>query len=211
MGRGFALRWCRRHEIVVGSRDAARASEAAGRYEAEAREAYGEVRGITGSDNAGAARGSDVLVLSIPYGNIGSVCPGALAAAGPGCVVVSPIVPMEKTDAGFEFLPARDGVPTAHEAVSRHMGDPSRLVSAFHVISEKKLADPKRELDYDIFLCGDDEGAVGTVAGLVGEIEGLRPVRLGPGRLAYMAEVATPILLNAMIRNGMKSPGIKVA
>jgi len=33
---------------------------------------------------------------------------------------------------------------------------------------------------------------------------------LGPGSLSYLAEIATPILLNAMIKNKMKNPGIKI-
>jgi len=29
MGKGFALRWAQNHDIIIGSRDAARASESA--------------------------------------------------------------------------------------------------------------------------------------------------------------------------------------
>ena len=41
-------------------------------------------------------------------------------------------------------------------------------------------------------------------------IEGLRPIYLGHGALAYLVEMSTPLLLNAMIRNKMKNPGIKI-
>ena len=34
--------------------------------------------------------------------------------------------------------------------------------------------------------------------------KGLRPIYLGPGELSYMAEISTPLLLNAMIRNKIK-------
>ena len=214
MGRGFALRWCRSNDVLIGSRDAARAEAAAREYSDAAASAYGgggPIHGsIAGASNEDAARGSDVLVLSIPYENIGSTCPPVLAAAPDGCVVVSPIVPMEKTGVGFEFLPVRDGKPTSHELVSSHARAATPVVSAFHVISEKKLANTARALDYDVFVCGDSERAVETVGDLVGQIEGLRPIYIGPGSLAYMAEIATPLLLNAMIRNGIKNPGIKV-
>ena len=212
MGRGFALRWSRSHDIVVGSRSAPRAEEAAAAYHQEAVQAYGSIEGtIRGTDNISAARGSDVLLLSIPYENIDSTCPEVLAAAPKSCVVVSPVVPMTKTKTGFEFIPLMEGGgASAHILIGRHMKDASRLVSAFHVISEKKLADPRRELDYDIFVCGDDPDAVGTVKALILEIAGLRPLYLGPGSLAYMAEISTPILLNAMIRNKIKNPGIKI-
>lgn len=211
MGRGFALRWCKNHDVIIGSRDAGRASAAASEYAGIAAGAFGGIAGsITGADNASAAGQSDVLMLSIPYEMIGSVCPEVLPRAGDRCTVVSPIVPMVRTDAGFEFIPVARGGPFAHQAVAGHMADKSRLVSAFHVISEKKLADPARELDYDIFVCGDGEGPVGVVSGLIGEIAGLRPVYLGPGSLAYLAEMATPLLLNAMVRNKMRNPGIKL-
>ena len=211
MGRGFALRWCRHNDVVIGSRDAGRAAESASEYAAAAEEAYGSVGGsITGASNEEAAKSSDVLVLSIPYENIDSTCPRVLGAARDGCVVVSPIVPMEKTGVGFEFLPVRDGKPSSHDLVSGHARESTPVVSAFHVISEKKLADASRALDYDVFVCGDSREAVATVSDLVGQIEGLRPLYLGPGALAYMAEIATPMLLNAMIRNGIKNPGIKV-
>ena len=90
------------------------------------------------------------------------------------------------------------------------MKDKSKLVSAFHTISEKKLIDPKLVLDSDIFVCGDDENAVNIVNGLIKEIKNLRPILLGPGSLSYLAETATPILINAMIKNKMKNPGIKI-
>jgi hypothetical protein len=94
--------------------------------------------------------------------------------------------------------------------VQKHMKNKNKLVSAFHVISEKKLVDPNYTLDYDIFVCGDDKESIDVVNGLIGEISGLRPIFLGSGALAYQAEIATPLLLNAMIKNKMKSPGIKI-
>ena len=66
------------------------------------------------------------------------------------------------------------------------------------------------ELDYDIFVAGDNKDSVEVVNGLINEIEGLRPIYLGPGALAYLVEMSTPLLLNAMIRNKMKNPGIKI-
>lgn len=211
MGKGFALRWCQKHEILIGSRDAARAAAAASEYLAEAKQFYGGISGIiSGKDNSAVAQESDVLVLSIPYENIDSVCSELLGKIKSNCVVVSPIVPMTKTDIGFEFIPLKESKPFSHQLVQKYMKDKTKLVSAFHVISEKKLADPKFELNYDIFVCGDDKESVDIVNGLILEIKGLRPIFLGSGALAYMAEIATPLLLNAMIKNKLKNPGIKI-
>ena len=211
MGKGFALRWSQNHEVIVGSRDAVRASESALEYTNLAKEAFGEIKGtISGSDNVSVAKESDVLILSIPYDNIDSVCSGILSEVKDSCVVVSPIVPMTKTDVGFEFIPIKESKPFSYQLVSNHMKNKSKLVSAFHVISEKKLVNPTLELDYDIFVCGDDNESVQVVNGLINEIKGLRPIYLGPGELSYLAEISTPLLLNAMIRNKIKNPGIKI-
>ena len=211
MGKGFALRWCKNHNIMIGSRDSSRASTAAEEYAKVAKESFGEINGtITGGDNASVAAECDVLILSIPYENIDAVCSEVCPHTKDECIVISPIVPMTKTDVGFEFIPIKEGKPFSYEMVSKHVKNKSRLVSAFHVISEKKLVNPTLELDYDIFVCGDDDDAVQIVNGLISEIHGLRPVYLGPGKLSYLAEISTPLLLNAMIRNRMKNPGIKI-
>ena len=124
--------------------------------------------------------------------------------------MISPIVPLTKTDAGFEFISFKDKKPSAFELVQKHMKNKSKLVSAFHTISEKKLIDTKLVLDSDIFVCGDAEDSINVVRQLITEIKNLRPILLGPGSLSYLAEVATPILLNAMIKNKLKNPGIKI-
>lgn len=211
MGKGFALRWSKNNDVIVGSRDAARAASSAEEYTNLAKESFGKINGtITGNDNLSVAKESDVLVLSIPYENIDSLCSEILPEIKDSCVVVSPIVPMVKTDVGFEFIPIKENKPYSYQLVSKYLKDKSKLVSAFHVISEKKLVNPTLELDYDIFVCGDDKGSVEVINGLINEIQGLRPIYLGPGELSYMAEIATPLLLNAMIRNKIKNPGIKI-
>ena len=211
MGKGFAFRWCKNHDIIIGSRDAERAASAATEYTSETVEAYGQINGtIIGKDNISVAKESQVLILSIPYENIDSICSQILPEINDECVVVSPIVPMTKTDTGFECVAIKENKPFSHQTVEKHMKDKTKLVSAFHVISEKKLINPTLALDYDIFVAGDSKESVEIVNGLINEIQGLRPIYLGPGTLAYLVEMSTPLLLNAMIRNKMRNPGIKI-
>ena len=211
MGKGFAIRWCKKHEIIIGSRDAERAATAASEYLGSAMDTYENISGtISGKDNISVAKESDVLVLSIPYENIDATCSQLLSEISDKCVVISPIVPMTKTDVGFECVAIKDNKAFSHQTVEKHMNDKTKLVSAFHVISEKKLINPTLSLDYDIFVAGDDKNSIEVVNGLINEIEGLRPIYLGPGALAYLVEMSTPLLLNAMIRNKMKNPGIKL-
>ena len=211
MGKGFALRWSKNHEVIIGSRDAERAASSATEYTNLAKEAYGEINGeITGNDNVSVAKESQILVLSIPYDNIDAICSQILSEINDDCIVISPIVPMTKTDVGFECVAIKENKPFSHQTVEKHMKDKTKLVSAFHVISEKKLVNPTLSLDYDIFVAGDNKESVQVVNDLINEIEGLRPIYLGPGALAYLVEMSTPLLLNAMIRNKMKNPGIKI-
>ena len=211
MGKGFALRWCNKHEILVGSRDSSRAATSADEYTKTAKETFNnENVSISGNDNLSVVKESDVLILSIPYDNIDSICSELLPNVKDNCVVISPIVPMTKTDVGFECIAIKENKPFSHQTVEKYMKDKTKLVSAFHVISDKKLVNPTLVLDYDIFVCGDSKESVEVVNGLINEIEGLRPIYLGPGTLSYLVEMSTPLLLNAMIRNKMKNPGIKI-
>ena len=212
MGMGFAFRWCKNHDVTIGSRDAERAKSTAAEYTTQAVEAWGgAIDGtIDGTDNISVAKESNVLILSIPYDNIDSICSQVLPEVNDNCIVISPIVPMTKTDTGFECIAIKENKLFSHQTVEKYMKDKTKLVSAFHVISEKKLINPSLALDYDIFVAGDSKESVEVVNGLINEIEGLRPIYLGPGALAYLVEMCTPLLLNAMIRNKMKNPGIKI-
>jgi len=109
MGKGFALRWCKKHEIIIGSRDAERAISAANEYSDLAKDTYGNIDGkILGKDNISVAKESQVLILAIPYPNIDSTCSQLLPEISNECVVISPIVPMTKTDVGFECISIKE-------------------------------------------------------------------------------------------------------
>ena len=109
MGKGFAVRWSKDHNILIGSRDAERANASAQEYSELVKEAYGSINGnITGTDNTTVAKESDILVLSIPYENIDAICSELLPLINDNCVVVSPIVPMTKTDTGFECVAIKE-------------------------------------------------------------------------------------------------------
>ncbi|HKU49348.1 MAG TPA: NADPH-dependent F420 reductase [Nitrososphaera sp.] len=212
MGEGFALRWSQKHDIIVGSREAQKAKEAAEQYSKTASEAYGAAMSgsISGDDNYALAKGVDVLILSIPYEYIADTCSKMAGQVRDDCLVVSPIVPMSRTDAGFIYIPLEQGKKNAGEMVADGLGPRSRVISAFHTISEVKLKNVGQGLDADTFICGDDPAAVAKLSGLASEITGLRPVYLGPLALSYQAEILTPMLLNAAKRNKLKHPSVKL-
>jgi hypothetical protein len=212
MGEGLAMRWSVDHDVIVGSRDAQRAIDAATSYTKIVTETYGSgMKGtIRGSDNVSMAKEVDLLVLSIPYEHIDDTCGKLASVVKESCIVVSPIVPMTKSDNGFEYIPMKEGKESAAERVSTKMPPRSRIVSALHTISEVKLKHLSESLDCDAFVCGDDINAINVVSKLMGEIKGLRPLYLGPLSMSYQAETMTPLLLNLSKLNKIKHPGLKI-
>jgi len=150
------------------------------------------------------------LILSIPYENTVDTCNRVVKELSSNCIIVSPIVPMAKTNSGFIYVPLEQKQKPAAEIVGEILAPKSRVVSAFHSISEVKLKNIRPSLDSDTFLCGDDRNNVAIIENLVSEINGLRAVYLGPLSLSYQAEILTPMILNAAKRNKMKNPGIKL-
>jgi 8-hydroxy-5-deazaflavin:NADPH oxidoreductase len=211
MGEGFAIRWCQKHDVIVGSRDAQRAREAAENYTRAAKQIFGNIAGsISGNENTSFANDIDVLILSIPYEFIDDTCGKLRGRLRDDCIVVSPIVPMARTEAGFVYIPLEQGKEQAAEMVADRLPPRSRVVSAFHTISESKLKNLQQSFDADTFICCDDQNALEKLRGLIDEISGLRPVYLGPLALAYQAEILTPMCLNAAKRNKMKNPAVKL-
>jgi NADPH-dependent F420 reductase len=212
MGEGFALRWCFTHDVIIGSRDAQRAKQAADNYIKTALEAYGKsiTGNITGDDNFELAKNCDLIILSVPYENIESTCNKLHQTIRDNCIIVSPIVPMSKNQAGFIYIPFEQTRRAAACMVADALPPRSRVISAFHSISEVKLRNVKESLDADTFVCGDDINTVSRVKSLISEINGLRAIYLGPLSMTYQAEILTPMLLNAAKMNKMKNPAIRL-
>jgi NADPH-dependent F420 reductase len=212
MGEGFALRWSAKHEILVGSRDAQKAKDSARNYLKTAQNFYGDKMSgsIAGDENLEIAKISDVLLLSIHYEHIEETCKQLSKHLRDGCIVISPIVPMNKTESGFVYIPIEHAKSSAAEAVARSLGTRFRTVASFHTISEARLKNLYEGLDSDTFVCGDDHDALITIKNLISEIAGLRHIYLGPLSISYQAEILTPMLLNSAHRNKIKNPGIKI-
>lgn len=213
MGEGFALRWCTNHQIVIGSRDKNKAAEVASNYMKIAQEFYKDKMiggNISGDNNFDLVKDLDILILSIPYESINETCSKLAQDISDSCIIISPIVPMKWTEKGFTYIPFEEGKKPAAELVADNFKSRSRIVSAFHTISEVKLKKLELTLDADTYICGDDMSVVEKIKELVSEIQGLRPIYLGELSMTYQAEVLTPMLLNGAKKNKLKNPGLKL-
>ena len=89
-GFGLALRWAQAGEtVIIGSRDAARAQQAADKIKQRVANAN-----ISGMENAGAAGASDLIVLTIPFEVHAATLKQLKPAIRTGSIVVDTTVPL---------------------------------------------------------------------------------------------------------------------
>ena len=187
-GRGLGLRFALAgHDVMIGSRDMARAQEAARRVAAKA-----PAGSIAGGLNEEVAERSATVFVTVPYAAQWSTLE-PLAEALSGKIVVTTVVPLGFDASGASFLPIEGG-SAAMEA--KETLPHSRVVAAFQTVSAHDLLNPKRTVDSDVVVCSDDDGAKETACGLAEEIAGVRAVDGGGLRNAVFVEHITPLILN---------------
>lgn len=187
-GRGLGLRLALAgHDVMLGSREAARAQEAADRVAARAQ--GGSIRAGRNEDVATRA---DMVFVTVPYEGQRPVLE-SVAGALSGKIVVTTVVPLGIDAAGTTFLPIEAGSAAmeARETLPR-----SRVVAAFQTISAHDLLNPNKRIDSDVVVCSDDEEAKAAVSSLAEEIPGIRAVDGGGLRNAVFVEHITPLILN---------------
>jgi len=211
MGEGLALRWAKNHDVIIGSRDAAKGAKAAEGYLAKAKQFYGDsMKGsIKGTANPDAAAEADVVVLTIPHEFAASTVKSIQDRLRPSQILVSPVVPMVKSGKAMVYSPIiKDGKLISYaEALAEELKN-IPIVAAYHAIAAKKLANLEAVLNYDVPIAGDDEKAVDVVVKLTQEIPNLRPVYVGPLRAALMIESLTPLIINAAIFSKIRDASI---
>lgn len=186
LGRGLALRLGRAgHRVVLGSRDAGRAGEAAAKV--RAKDATVDVSGASNDDVAAA----DVVFVTVPYAAQRPTLP-PLAAALDGKVVVSCVNALEFDDRGPHPVPV-DAGSAAEECQELLPG--ARVVGAFQNVSAVALLAVPDPVEADVLLTSDDAEACAAVARLVDDVPGMRPVLAGPLRLTRPVEELTAVLV----------------
>jgi NADPH-dependent F420 reductase len=183
-GRGLARRLALAgHAVVIGSRSAERAQEAAA----------GLPAGVTGAANADAAAKADVVIVAVPWEGHRELLE-ALAPTLAGKVVIDCVNPLGFDKQGAYALPVEEG-SAAQQAAAVLPG--SRVVAAFHHVSAVLLLDETVDsVDTDILVLGDDREATDLVQELVARIPGMRGVYAGRLRNAHQVEALTANLIS---------------
>ncbi len=205
LGFGLALRLGREGvPIVIGSRDAARATEAAER--ASERVPDGT---FSGAENADAVKDAEIVVLSVPFRNQSETLTNLKEALQEGQLVVDATVPLAAAVSGkaTRLLGVWQG--SAAQQAQEMVPQGIRVVSGFHTVSAALLADLDHELDEDVLLCGDKREDKARVGDLVNKIPGLRAVDCGPLEMARIVEGLTPLIISVNVRHKTRA-GIRI-
>lgn len=205
IGKGLALRWAGKHEIVVCSRELDKAMKTAGECYTLLSDKGRFCTGISGSMNDMGIKYVDVVVLSVPYQGIAPLLKN-LTPYFSNQIVISLVVPMKK-NRWFEYTPPKQG--SAALEIQDILPKSVKVVSAYHNVPARKLANLDIALDYDVVVCGDNEDAKSAVMELTREISNLRPLDGGGLASSYMIESLTPFLINLAIRNCLSEVGVK--
>ena len=211
LGFGLALRWLISGvSILIGSRNADRANDAAARLAERARAAGAEDPRIEGLVNEDAASRAANVVLAVPFRAQSENLNNLQYALQPQTTLIDATVPLAAAIGGraTRTLGVWQGscAEQAREMAPRGVS----VVSAFHTVSAAALVDTSLELDEDVLIAGDDRRAKDEVAELVRRIPGLRPVDVGELEMARITEQLTSLLISVNKRNKVKHSGIRL-
>ena len=191
LGFGVGLRLARAGvKVVIGSRDAGRAHEAADKL--RERVPGADVEGL---ENAEAATRGPIVLLCVPFRNQSENLTNLKSVLYAGQILVDATVPLAAAVSGraTRLLGVWQG--SAAEQAAEMAPDGVEVVSALHTVSASVLGDLDATLDEDVLVAGDSVEAKRQVAQLIARIDGLRPVNGGRLEHARLIEGLTPLLI----------------
>ena len=196
LGAALGLRWALAGvPIVIGSRSAERAAEAADRL----REAVpgAEVEGLV---NEEAAKRAEIVFLTVPFRAQSENLNNLREVLQPGQILVDCTVPLAAAVSGKATRSLGVWQGSAAQQAQEMVPEGVTVIAALHTVGAPTLADAGAELDEDVLICGDRKADKARVAKLVELIGGLRAVNAGPLEMARIVEQLTPLLISVNVR-----------
>lgn len=201
-GKGLALRWAvKGHEVVIGSRDAARAQATADEIRARA----GEHARVRGADNASAAQAASIIVLAVPY-SAQLATAQEVAAQLAGKVLIDVTVPLVPPKVDRVQMPQGG---SAVLVLQERLGAQVKVVSAFQNVSAGHLWDLDHVIDCDVLICGDDAEAREAAVRLA-EDAGMKGWHAGVLANSVAAEAMTSVLIAINKRYKIPGSGLRI-
>ena len=196
LGFGLAVRLARAgSEVIIGSREAPRAEQAADR----ARQAVPE--GVfTGLANAAAAAANELLILTVPFRNQSETLHNLRDVLRPGQLLIDATVPLAAAVGGRATRTIGVWQGSAAQQAQEMVPDGVTVLSALHTVSASLLRDLDHALDEDVLIAGDRRADKRRAAELLGAIDGLRCVDCGRLEMAHITETLTALLISVNVR-----------
>jgi 8-hydroxy-5-deazaflavin:NADPH oxidoreductase len=176
--------------VTIGSRDAGRAEEAAGR--AREKVPSGEFTGLV---NAEAAAAAEVVFLCVPLRNQAENLLNLREVLREGQLLVDATVPLAAPLGGKATRTIGIWQGSCAQQAQEMVPDGVRVVSALHTVAGPILQDFEATIDEDVLVCGAKRDDKRRVARIIERIEGLRCVDAGPLEMARLVEPLTALLI----------------
>jgi 8-hydroxy-5-deazaflavin:NADPH oxidoreductase len=192
LGAGLATRWARAGApVVLGSRSAERAEEAAARVRAAVPDAD-----VTGLANEEAAGRAEIVFLAVPFRAQSENLNNLREALRPGQILVDCTVPLAAAVGGKATRSLGVWQGSAAQQAQEMVPEGVTVIAALHTVGAPTLSDAAAELGEDVLVCGDRKADKARVARLIELIPGLRAVNAGPLEMARIVEQLTPMLIS---------------
>ena len=200
LGSGLALRWAKAgHQVTIGSRDAGRAADIAGKL---SRKAGAE---ISGTDNATAAAACDLVVMAVPYASHAATLESVTPHLD-GKIFVDVTVPLVPPKVRTVQLPEGGSVA---KNVQTQLGENVRVVSAFQNVAAAHLNDLDHSIDCDVLVCGNDKAARAVVVRLADDAD-MKAWHAGRIDNSAVAEALTSVLIFMNSSYKIDGAGIRI-
>lgn len=205
-GRGLALRWARAGEhIIIGSRDAQRARDAASEIQKRA----GASSKVEGAENAEAVAACDTVMLTVPFSGHAELLKKLKPAFRAGAVLIDATVPLAAEVGGRATRTLGIWQGSAAQQAAELVPTSVAVVGAFHNVSAT-LLDGDGPVECDVIICTDDDRARQVASDLACKIPGVRAIDGGRLENARIVEQITALLISINLRNKVHATGIRI-
>ncbi|MBI1745587.1 MAG: NADPH-dependent F420 reductase [Acidobacteria bacterium] len=207
-GYGLALRWAKIGEsIVIGSRVAAKAEEAA----AKIKEKLGDSADVSGLENPQAAAVAAVVVLAVPFPAQATILKSIKNYLKAETILIDVTVPLASDFGGKPTRVVGVWQGSAAQQAAELAPKGTAVISAFHNVSAGNLQAIDRPLDCDIIVCGDSGEAKSTAKELIKKIPGAGYVDGGALENSRIVEQITALLIAINMTYKVHSAGLRIS
>jgi 8-hydroxy-5-deazaflavin:NADPH oxidoreductase len=205
-GMGLALRWARAGvDIVIGSRETQRASDAATEISTRA----GAPVRVRGMENSEAVAVADVVVLTVPFSAHAATLKKLKPALRSGTVLIDTTVPLASSVGGPSTRTLAVWQGSAAQQAAELVPPGVAVAATLHNLSATSLG-KGGPVDCDVIVCTDDEGARQVAGELIEKIAGARAINGGKLENARIVEQLTALLITINMKYKVAGAGFRM-